>query len=109
METTNLSAEMADAAAETARVVQNIPKTKSLDDSTQCGDWDLRTLHGWDVAKATGQEYHATAALAEAVHDTVTKQAELFRKYDGFADAIQVGDDKTTFAKALALSGRDPG
>jgi hypothetical protein len=77
--------------------------------STQCGDWDLRTLHGWDVAKATGQEYHATAALAEAVHDTVTKQAELFRKYDGFADAIQVGDDKTTFAKALALSGRDPG
>jgi uncharacterized protein (TIGR03086 family) len=191
MEKTNLSAEMADAAAETARVVQNIPKTKSLDDPAQCGDWDLRTLlnhtilwtsysaerrahgesvaedlmnkdftadpgfredyarqvqkavdawsepqawegtrdmmgsatpatdigamlimelalHGWDVARATGQEYHATGALAEAVYDTVTKQAELFRKYDGFAAAVQVGDDATTFAQALALSGRDP-
>jgi uncharacterized protein (TIGR03086 family) len=44
MEKTNLSAEMADAAAEAARVVQNIPGTKSLDDPSRCGDWDLRTL-----------------------------------------------------------------
>ncbi len=44
MEKTNLSAEMADAAAEAARVVQNIPDTKSLDDPSLCGDWDLRTL-----------------------------------------------------------------
>jgi uncharacterized protein (TIGR03086 family) len=191
MEKTNLSAEMADAAAETARVVQGVPETKSLDDPAGCGDWDLRTLlnhtilwtsysaerrahgecvaedlmnkdfaadpgfredyarqvqkavdawstpaawegtrdmmgsatpatdigamlimemalHGWDVAKATGQEYHATDALAAALEDTVTKQAELFRKYQGFADPIQVADDASTFDKALALSGRDP-
>jgi uncharacterized protein (TIGR03086 family) len=44
MEKTNLSAEMADAAAEAARVVQDIPDTKSLDDPSLCGDWDLRTL-----------------------------------------------------------------
>jgi uncharacterized protein (TIGR03086 family) len=182
---------MADAAAETARVVQNIPDTKSLDDPTGCGDWDLRTLlnhtilwtsysaerrahgesvaedlmnkdftadpgfrddyakqvrkavdawstpaawegtrdmmgsatpatdigamlimemalHGWDVAKATGQQYHATHALAATLLDTVTQQAELFRKYQGFADPIQVADDASTFDKALALSGRDP-
>jgi uncharacterized protein (TIGR03086 family) len=191
MEKTNLSAEMADAAAETARVVQGVTETKSLDDPAGCGDWDLRTLlnhtilwtsysaerrahgesvaedlmnkdfaadpgfredyarqvqkavdawstpaawegtrdmmgsatpatdigamlimemalHGWDVAKATGQEYHATDALAAALEDTVTKQAELFRKYQGFADPIQVADDASTFDKALALSGRDP-
>jgi uncharacterized protein (TIGR03086 family) len=191
MEKTNLSAEMADAAAEAARVVRNIPDTKSLDDPSLCGDWDLRTLlnhlilwtsysaerrahgesaaedlmskdftadpgfradyakqikkavdawsepqawegtrdmmgsatpatdigamlimemalHGWDVARATGQEYHATDALAAVVEQTVQAQAELFRQYDGFADAVKTADDATAFQKALALSGRDP-
>lgn len=191
MEKTNLSAEMADAAAETARVVQNIPATTSLDAPTPCGDWDLRTLlnhtilwtsysaerrahgesvaedlmnkdftadpgfredyaqqisravtawsapqawegtrsvmgdatpaadvgamllmetalHGWDVARATGQEYHATDSLAAVLEDTVTKQAELFRKYQGFADAIETPGTATAFDRALALSGRNP-
>ena len=44
-------------------------------------------LHGWDVAKASGQDYACDAAAAEAVLDTGTAQAELFRKYQGFADA----------------------
>lgn len=191
MEKTNLSAEMADAAAETARVVQGVPETKSLDDPSGCGDWDLRTLlnhtilwtsysaerrahgesvaedlmnkdftadpgfredyarqvqkavdawstpqawegtrdmmgsatpatdigamlimemvlHGWDVARATGQQYHATDALAATLLETVTQQAELFRKYQGFADPIETGDQASTFDQALALSGRDP-
>ena len=191
MEKTNLSAEMADAAAEAARVVQDIPDTKSLDDPSLCGDWDLRTLlnhlilwtsysaerrahgesvaedlmnkdftadpgfredyakqlkkavdawsnpsawegtrdmmgtatpatdigamlimemalHGWDVAHATGQEYHATDARAAVVEQTVKAQAELFRQYDGFAHAVKISDDATAFQTALALSGRDP-
>ena len=65
-------------------------------------------LHGWDVAKATGQEYNADDAVAEAVLDTVTAQAELFRKYQGFADAIEAPADATAFDRALRLSGRDP-
>jgi uncharacterized protein (TIGR03086 family) len=191
MEKTNLSAEMADAAAETSRAVQNTVN-KPLDAPTPCGDWDLRTLlnhtilwtsysaerrahgesvaedlmskdftadagfredyakqvrkavdawsepaawegdrdmmgsatpatdigamlvmemalHGWDVAKAAGQEYHATDALGEAVEQTVKAQAEMFRKYQGFADAIETGEAATAFDRALALSGRDPG
>ena len=191
MEKTNLSAEMADAAAETARGVQGVPETENLDDPTGCGDWDLRTrrnhtilwtsysaerrahgesvaedlmnkdftadpgfredyarqvqkavdawstpqawegtrdmmgsatpatdigamlimemvLHGWDVARATGQQYHATDALAATLLETVTQQAELFRKYQGFADPIETGDQASTFDQALALSGRDP-
>jgi uncharacterized protein (TIGR03086 family) len=190
MEKTNLSAEMADAAAEAARVVQKVP-VDALDGPTRCGDWDLRTLlnhtilwtsysaerrahgesvaedlmnkdftadpgfredyakqlkkavdawsapsawegtrdmmgtatpatdigamlimemalHGWDVAHATGQEYHATDALAAVVEETVKAQAELFRQYDGFADAVKISDDATAFQTALALSGRDP-
>jgi uncharacterized protein (TIGR03086 family) len=190
MEKTNLSAEMAAASAEAARVVGNVPQN-ALNARTPCGDWDLRTLlnhtilwtsysaerrahgesvaedlmnkdftadpgfredyarqvqkavdawstpaawegtrdmmgsatpatdigamlimemalHGWDVAKATGQEYHATDALAAVLEDTVTAQAELFRKYQGFADAIETDSTATAFDRALALSGRDP-
>ena len=65
-------------------------------------------LHGWDVAKATGQEYTCGEAVAAAVLDTVEQQAELFRKYHGFADAIEAPDDATAFDRALRLSGRDP-
>jgi uncharacterized protein (TIGR03086 family) len=192
MEKTNLSAEMASAAAETARVVNGAPTgTGALDAPTPCPDWDLRTLlnhtilwtsysaerrahgesvaqdlmdkdftadpgfredyarqiskaveawsdpqawagdrsvmgsdtpatevgamlimemalHGWDVAKATGQEYHADDALAKNLLETVQAQAEMFRKYQGFADAVATGDDAPDFDRALALSGRDP-
>jgi uncharacterized protein (TIGR03086 family) len=65
-------------------------------------------LHGWDVARATGQDYACGDAVAEAVLHTVQTQAELFRKYQGFADAIEVPDDATAFDRALRLSGRDP-
>jgi uncharacterized protein (TIGR03086 family) len=186
----NMSAEMAAAAAEAARVVQNV-SDESLNGPTPCGDWDLRTLlnhtilwtsysaerrahgesvaedlmskdftaepgfredyarqvnnavnawsdpkawqgeigvmgsatpaadvgamlimemalHGWDVAKATGQDYRADEALGQALTDTVQAQAELFRQYQGFADPVETGRDATAFDRALALSGRDP-
>ena len=192
MTKTNLSSEMAAAAAEAARVVNGVPDTAgTLDAPTLCPDWDLRTLlnhtilwtsysaerrahgesvaedlmnkdftadpgfredyarqigraveawsapgtwagtlnvmgdatpaadvgamllmemalHGWDVARATGQEFSADDTTAEALEDIVQAQAELFRKYQGFADAINVPDDATTFGRALRLSGRDP-
>ncbi len=65
-------------------------------------------LHGWDVARATGQEYVCDDALAEAVREIVEAQAELFRKYQGFADAVPVKNDATAFDRTLSLSGRDP-
>src|SRR5580704_1873215 len=180
METTNLHAEMAAAAAQAARVVSGAPDAPEAT-TTPCADWDLRTLlnhtilwtsysaerrahgesvaeelmtkdfaaqlgravqawsdpkawqgdigvmgeatpaadvgamllmemvlHGWDVARATGQEYACEAAVAEAVLKTVDAQAELFRKYDGFKDAANVPDDAPAFDRALALSGRAP-
>ncbi len=65
-------------------------------------------LHGWDVARAAGREYACDAAVASAVLATVEQQAELFRKYHGFADAIEPPDDATALDRALRLSGRDP-
>ena len=65
-------------------------------------------LHGWDVAQATGQEYACDEAVADALLDTVEAQAELFRKYQGFADVVDIPDDAPAFDRALSLSGRDP-
>lgn len=190
MEKTDLSAELAAAAAETARVIKGVPGT-ALDRPTPCGDWDLRTLlnhtilwtaysaerrahgesvakelmtrdfaagpgfredyarqvgeavrawsdprawegergvmgqstpaadvgamllmetvlHGWDIARATGQEYRVDDATAKALETTVDAQAELFRKYQGFAEEVTVNDDAPEFDRALARSGRDP-
>jgi uncharacterized protein (TIGR03086 family) len=190
MENKNLSAEMAAAAAEAARVVNGVPEG-TLDAATPCGDWDLRTLlnhtilwtsysaerrahgesvaedlmnkdftagpgfredyarqigqaikawsspgawegtrnvmgdatpaadvgamllmemalHGWDVARATDQEFTVDDRTAKALEDIVQAQAELFRKYQGFADAIEPPQNATAFERALTLSGRDP-
>jgi len=66
-------------------------------------------LHGWDVAKATGQDYQIDDALASNVLDTVQAQGDMFRQYQGFAAVVPVPGDATAFDRALALSGRDPG
>ncbi|MPY58126.1 TIGR03086 family metal-binding protein [Streptomyces spongiae] len=65
-------------------------------------------VHGWDVATATGQEIHLSEGAALLVLDVVSTHAELYRQYDGFADPVPVPDDAPVFARALALSGRDP-
>ena len=190
METTNLSAEMAAAAAEAARVVGGVPEG-SLQTPTPCGDWDLRTLlnhtilwtsysaerrahgesvaedlmnkdftadpgfredyarqvqkavdawstpqawegtrdmmgsatpatdigamlimemvlHGWDIARATGQDYRCDPRVEQAVLETVQAQGDMFRQYQGFAAVVPVPDGATAFDRALAVSGRDP-
>jgi uncharacterized protein (TIGR03086 family) len=65
-------------------------------------------LHGWDVARATSQEFNADDDTAAALEDIVQAQAELFRKYQGFADAVEPPRNATAFERALTLSGRDP-
>jgi uncharacterized protein (TIGR03086 family) len=65
-------------------------------------------LHGWDVARATGQDYHADDAVAQAALEVVKAQAEMFRKYEGFAGEVPVGDDAPALDRALGLAGRDP-
>jgi len=65
-------------------------------------------LHGWDIAKATGQDYHCSGELAQALLDTVEAQGEMFRQYQGFAAIVPVPADASTFDRALSLSGRDP-
>jgi uncharacterized protein (TIGR03086 family) len=65
-------------------------------------------LHGWDIARATGQEYRADDALAQALLETVRAQAEMFRQYQGFGEIKAIPDAASAFDRALSLSGRDP-
>ena len=65
-------------------------------------------LHGWDVAKAAGQDYHCSGELAQAVLQTVQAQGDMFRRYLGFAAIVPVPDDAPAFDRALGLAGRNP-
>ena len=50
-------------------------------------------LHGWDVAKATGQDYVCDDAVAASVLETIEAQGEMFRKYDGFKDIVPLASE----------------
>ena len=65
-------------------------------------------LHGWDVARAIGEDYRVPGDVATAVYRAVEANAELFRKYEGFAAAVEVPGSAPLLDRALALSGRDP-
>ncbi len=65
-------------------------------------------LHGWDAAKASGQPYTARDDVARAVLTAVEANAELFRKYQGFAGPVPVPASASVLDRALAQSGRDP-
>jgi len=68
-------------------------------------------LHGWDIARATGQDSACDEAAAASVLATVEAQGEMFRQYQGFAAVVPLaadGEDATVLDQALSLSGRDP-
>jgi uncharacterized protein (TIGR03086 family) len=65
-------------------------------------------LHGWDVARATGQEVRLSQESAAFVLRAVESNAEIYRQYQGFADPVDLPATATTLERALAASGRDP-
>jgi uncharacterized protein (TIGR03086 family) len=68
-------------------------------------------LHGWDIARATGQQYACPDDVAALVLATTQAQGELFRQYNGFAAIVpppEGQEDITVLDRALRLSGRDP-
>lgn len=66
-------------------------------------------IHGWDVARATGQ----TLDVDDDVADALLAHMTAFTAGDPveglFGPALDVGEDATALDRALALSGRDPG
>lgn len=66
------------------------------------------TLHGWDLAKATGEQYRAADATVRLMQDVVGEYAAMYREYKGFADPVPVRPGATALEIAVAGSGRDP-
>lgn len=68
-------------------------------------------LHGWDVARATGQSYRPTDAESEAVLPVVTpaqEAADGSGRHGVFGSVVVVPEDAPVFDRVLGLAGRDP-
>ena len=68
-------------------------------------------LHGWDLARATGQRYECDPVSTQIVLDFVTQaarpdQAQL--RTGLFGPVVPVPPDAPAFDRALGLAGRDP-
>lgn len=65
-------------------------------------------IHGWDLARASGQRYRCTDDVAGVTYGFVTGMGEQGRQMGIFAAPHPVTGDASMFERALALSGRDP-
>jgi uncharacterized protein (TIGR03086 family) len=65
-------------------------------------------VHGWDLARATAQDYGCDGDVADAVYRVVSDMAEMGRSMGLFADPVEVPDNAGALARALGLAGRAP-
>ena len=71
---------------------------------------DELVIHGWDLARATGQDYAPDEAALQAAHAFLLASAEEEDRGDGiFGPVVPVPDDAPLLDRAAGLSGRDPG
>ncbi|MEC4574260.1 TIGR03086 family metal-binding protein [Streptomyces virginiae] len=70
---------------------------------------DELVIHGWDLARATGQEYAPDRAALRAAYDFLLAAAEDESRGGGiFGPVVSVPDDAPLLDRAVGLSGRDP-
>ncbi|MEU1515370.1 TIGR03086 family metal-binding protein [Streptomyces sp. NPDC005811] len=72
---------------------------------------DELVIHGWDLARATGQEYTPDPAALEAAHAFLRAAAAEDPSRGGgiFGPVVPVPEDAPLLDRAVGLSGRDPG
>jgi uncharacterized protein (TIGR03086 family) len=73
---------------------------------------DEIVLHGWDVARASGQAYAPDPAAVEAVHGFLAQLAtpeQAAMRSNIFGPIVAVADQAPLFDRVLGLAGRDPG
>jgi uncharacterized protein (TIGR03086 family) len=72
---------------------------------------DELVLHGWDVARASGQAYEVDPALLEAVHGflaSFSQPEQAAMRGDIFGPVVSVADDAQLLDRVVGLGGRDP-
>ncbi|MET7738012.1 TIGR03086 family metal-binding protein [Streptomyces sp. NPDC005402] len=68
------------------------------------------TVHAWDLARATGQEYgEAEGAVVEELAGAVAQLAPTARKMGVFGEPVGVAGSASDFERLLGRTGRDPG
>jgi uncharacterized protein (TIGR03086 family) len=73
---------------------------------------DELVLHGWDLARATGQPFRCDPASTAAVLEFTTESAKpenAAGREGTFGPVVPVPADAPPLDRALGLSGRDPG
>lgn len=72
---------------------------------------DELVLHGWDLARATGQPFACDPVSTQAVFEFTTQSSrpeEQELREGLFGPVVEVPPDAPLFDRALGLSGRDP-
>ncbi|GGQ40235.1 TIGR03086 family metal-binding protein [Streptomyces mutabilis] len=70
---------------------------------------DELVVHGWDLARATGQEYAPDPAALQASYGLLAASAEESDRDAGtFGPVVPVPADAPLLDRAVGLSGRDP-
>jgi uncharacterized protein (TIGR03086 family) len=65
-------------------------------------------LHGWDVARATGQDDRMPEGLASAAYDVIHGRFSDEQRVGVFKPEVAVAADATPQQRLLAYTGRDP-
>jgi uncharacterized protein (TIGR03086 family) len=65
-------------------------------------------VHGWDLAKATGQDATMPPELAQAAYTTIHGQFTEEQRQGVFKPEVHVGPDASAQERLLAYTGRDP-
>jgi uncharacterized protein (TIGR03086 family) len=69
---------------------------------------DEVAVHGWDLARATGQDVDWDPGLLEVVHREIAATAEMGREMGVYGPPVPVDESEPVLARALGLTGRDP-
>jgi uncharacterized protein (TIGR03086 family) len=65
-------------------------------------------VHSWDLAVASGQDFHCDDDIAAAGYQAISQMAEQGRAMGAFGDEVSVPNSASLLDRLLAVSGRDP-
>jgi uncharacterized protein (TIGR03086 family) len=66
------------------------------------------TVHGWDLARATGQRLEVDPAVLAAGHGFMDRMGDTGQKMGAFGEPVPTTGEPTTLDALLGRSGRDP-
>jgi len=65
-------------------------------------------LHGWDLARASGQPFQCAPEAAMAVYESAVAMGDQARSMGVYGPVVAVGADASPLERALGAAGRDP-